>query len=63
MGRSQGKGGNVYSRIYFRGSLMGTTDYSRWQFDDGEGNIFAWSVTNKQLEVSKMNVAGVGRFE
>ncbi|KAG8217123.1 amino acid permease-domain-containing protein [Butyriboletus roseoflavus] len=24
---------------------------SRWQFDDGEGNIFAWTVTDKQLEL------------
>ncbi|KAF8549797.1 hypothetical protein OG21DRAFT_1420717 [Imleria badia] len=24
---------------------------SRWQFDDGEGNVFAWSVANRQLEL------------
>ncbi|KAN0073761.1 hypothetical protein V8E55_012015 [Tylopilus felleus] len=24
---------------------------SRWQFDDGEGNVFAWNIANKRLEV------------
>ncbi|KAF8129241.1 hypothetical protein EV363DRAFT_1432646 [Boletus edulis] len=24
---------------------------SRWQFDDGEGNVFAWSIANSQLEL------------
>ena len=42
---------------------MGIVDCSWWQFDDGEGNMFAWSVTNRQLEVSVMYISRVGTFE
>lgn len=60
MGRNQGKGGNA---IFFAHiSLMETVGCSRWQFDDGEGNMFAWSVTNRQLEVSVMDMAADGTF-
>ncbi|KAG2132834.1 uncharacterized protein EDB93DRAFT_893587 [Suillus bovinus] len=48
----------VNEQLWLR-SIKGQNQQSRWEFDDGEGNYFSWTVAGSNLELRRVDESGV----